>query len=531
MSSKWNEPNPNLKTTWQNPNDTAWKMSHEEMPPLVFDHDEVAPIFASSDDASSAEDEYDEDGEEGDFELPSPDNTRLAILQRLGERFAPVLIPILFSGVTFLLLLPVLLSNHAVDAIHIWSIVFVFIAIAVLQGLALSYAGSDNMYWSMSIVGGFFLCLVAGCFALFGLGAAGILFAILLVVSLLGTYKCLHPVDEGSVDIVYIAGRYKRTLYSGPNFLLPWEQIRERVSIREVIWTCPDQSVPVTLTKDVWLKATISYEMLADDAYLSVQGAVNWEEALHEILNVELRAVAAHITPEDFVIWPPEPFSQGASMNANIANRGDVIPLSRLNTMLFDLMSDKVAPWGVQMNWVQIALFPQVTERRSVSPVSIPSPQAQATPQKIGGGNAAPAGQNPPPVQQSQPASVVPPLSTQPPPFQKEDALIKAYQQIKEEKIKSPETIRSIAAQFLAIANDPEQSKLVGFDATRAAQTLYERAALYERSSMTERPAMYGRQEIYEEDVVEADYTDDDIPPFPGHPYREPNDDNMTAGG
>src|SRR5207244_3468247 len=62
----------------------------------------------------------------------------------------------------------------------------------------------------------------------------------------------------------------------------------------------------------------------------------------------------------------------------------------------------------------------------------------------------------------------------------KEEVLIKAYEKIKSGKIKSPETIRKIASDFLVIANDPEASKKASFDAARAAQTLLDRAQLYE---------------------------------------------------
>ncbi|MFL5629182.1 MAG: hypothetical protein ACJ788_26680, partial [Ktedonobacteraceae bacterium] len=95
-----------------------------------------------------------------------------------------------------------------------------------------------------------------------------------------------------------------------------------------------------------------------------------------------------------------------------------------------------------------------------------------------------------------------------------EEALITAYKQIQNEKIKSPATIRDVAARFLAIANDPEASKNVSFDAARAAQALYDRADFYEKqASMNET------------------FEDDDSPTQADWSYRRSAEDNYTAGG
>jgi hypothetical protein len=92
--------------------------------------------------------------------------------------------------------------------------------------------------------------------------------------------------------------------------------------------------------------------------------------------------------------------------------------------------------------------------------------------------------------------------------------LITAYRQIQSEKIKSPATIREVASRFLAIANDPEASKHVSFDAARAAQALYTRADFFEKQASL--------NEIYE---------DDNTPTQVDWPYPRSEDGNYTSGG
>ena len=97
----------------------------------------------------------------------------------------------------------------------------------------------------------------------------------------------------------------------------------------------------------------------------------------------------------------------------------------------------------------------------------------------------------------------------------KEEALKKAYEQVRAGKITSPDTIRSIAARFQAIANDPEANKNASFDAAAAAEVLYKRAQLHEDRA-----------------IMAAGYPEDDTPTqVDWSSPRRPNDDNYTAGG
>ena len=61
-----------------------------------------------------------------------------------------------------------------------------------------------------------------------------------------------------------------------------------------------------------------------------------------------------------------------------------------------------------------------------------------------------------------------------------EAILIKAYQEVQNDKITDPEAIRSIAATFEAVAQDSQASQSVSFDAKQAAKILHKRAREYE---------------------------------------------------
>jgi hypothetical protein len=149
-----------------------------------------------------------------------------------------------------------------------------------------------------------------------------------------------------------------------------------------------------------------------------------------------------------------------------------------------------------------------------------PPVQGHAQPSRSNAGKA-----TVPPVVGNQAPPVIKPAAEPPPPTAprakppNEEVLKNAYKQIQNGSITSPEVIRSIAAGFQAIADDPEASKNATFDATRAAQTLYERANLYEAQA-TAAPPVSARQA-----------SGNDPPTQSGWAYRTPSDDNMLAGG
>src|SRR5207249_5149043 len=207
---------------------------------------------------------------------------------------SPIVIPVVFGGMSFLFMLSRFRAHFSyLHPSLLWPIALILIALAVLQGMVLYYAGANNVFWTLGVLIGFFLFLLVGCFVIFGPLSTGILLAVLIILGIIAGRLCMRPVPEGTVDIVYAFGKYTRTLYSGLNFVLPWEWIDTRLHTRERQWTCPEQTVQLSRTEDIHLKAAISYQLMPEDAYLAVTQVDNWEENLHDLFVATLQNVSS----------------------------------------------------------------------------------------------------------------------------------------------------------------------------------------------------------------------------------------------
>src|SRR5437667_1774295 len=239
MSPESEDPN----STWQTPS-LHWQGTDEDMLPLSNEQDEAEDVNA---DQLS----YPSDNNGGTDQLPD-DSSRFDTLKKIGQQISPIVTPLLFGGITFLFLLPLMRSGQFyLHTDRLWPVGLVIIAVMILQGMMLYYAGTNNVYWTLGIVGGFFLFLLVGCFAVFGPLPTAILFVVLLIVSAVAARLYMRPIPEGSVGIVYSFGKYSRTLFPGLNFLLPWEWVDSHLHTRERQWTCPEQTVQVSRDEDV----------------------------------------------------------------------------------------------------------------------------------------------------------------------------------------------------------------------------------------------------------------------------------------
>lgn len=528
MSREWKEPN----AARPNPDGLNWdELPQEEVPP--YEEDEVGAI--SNPPAMPSEDFAMDESLEPE---PEPFLTRSEAIRNFGQQISPILVPLLFGGLTFLFILPLARTGHFyLQADRLWPVALILVALAVLQGMLLYYAGSNNVYWSLGIVGGFCLFLLVGCFAVFGPLPAIILFIVLAIATAVAGRLYMRPIPEGSVAMVYSFGKYSRTLFPGLNFLLPWEWIDSHLHTRERQWTCPEQTVQVSRDEDVHIKATISYQLMPEDAYLAVTQVENWEESLRDMFKACLQNVCNELTPDDFIAWPYRSrSSQSSSLILNNPAAEEEAHWEQINTLLFQRMRDRVALWGVVINWVairDITLTPRSAMPYDTNPVLMtngsptsmgmgtasaptPPPQAQIPTQRIVAGAPGRLETPPParPAPSAAPVTMKPPEAT-PVKSTKEEALKSAYEQVRSGKITSPDTIRKIAARFQAIAKDPEANKNASFDAAAAAEVLYKRAQLHE-----------------EQAVMAASYSEDDTPTqVDWSTYRRPKDDNYTAGG
>ncbi len=418
---------------------------------------------------------------ETDVQEESAGDTRSSSMGKLGQfirRFSPVLIPLPFAILIFLFTLPFALRGLAY--LPPLPLAVLLIALVVMQGTLLYYAGSNDTYWTLFVIIGYALFLVVGTLAIFGLGASLVLLFIFLIVGTFLARRSIRQVPEGYVDIVLISGKYARTLYPGPNLKMPWEKFSSRVNTKEISWTCPQQVVKISRDQEVNLVATISYQLLPEDAHIAALNVDNWEEALQKLFVSTMQSLINELTPADLVNWPQGTYA-GTSLDINSIDAATITRWDRINNTLTSRIQDKVAAWGVQVNYVRIHDITLIPLAPSISPIV--GATARQVPVDVG----TTRGGYPPAAQPQQAQIVLKAVESQPGamPAQPHPApasaayietLKESYEAVRAGHLRDPHTIRDIASRFEALANDPS----VTFDPVRAAQNLYNRALTYE---------------------------------------------------
>lgn len=402
-------------------------------------------------------------------------------LNSIIRQFSPLLVPLPFAILVFLFTLPATLQgppDHPAPAV----MGLLLLALAILQGTLLYFAGSNDTLWVLCTVSGYVLFVTLGVGATFGWMLALILLIVLVALGIVPIRRGIHPIQEGYVDIVESFGKYAHTLYPGLNLLMPWEKVARRLHTQEITWTCDEQRVSISREQFVRLKATISYHLCPDDAHLAINLAQDWEQSLRLLFVGTLQSVVNTLTPADFVSWSQSLYlpTQGddSSFNPSVATRWDSI-----NEALGRRVQDQVAAWGVEITWVRIqdpTILPHVLDgqlaRRESNPppVSQPAPVAAVVPTPVTEKRSDTAAAAP---------TVAVPLASPPPPSKtpgnrapKIETLVDAYNAVRENAITDPATILEIAQRFEQLAGDPEASKMLDFDAARAANTLRQRA-------------------------------------------------------
>jgi len=400
----------------------------------------------------------------------------LSLVKQLGQYSTFFLIPLLFFLLFSLIVLPLVATRQTN---LVWPFLIIFLVITTAQGISSYYLGSTNGLWAVASVLSFCAFLVVSCFALAGLFPSLLmLLATVGLCLLLGRFY-VHPVPEGFVDITYAFGKYRRTLYPGLNILLPTEKARHRLNVGETQWICPSQRVQLSHTEDVMLRAAISYQLVPEDAYTAITQVNQWEESLRELLLASLQTIATTFMPEDFVAWPRGLLSQVQQSSANDGAHWD-----RVNAYLFQHLRDRVALWGVQVNWLRIrdvSLVPHGSVIMETGPITTTATPADRSPQNSAKSpTKSPAKTNNGPTPSAKPEDPTQPDMPSPVKIPKQEALIKAYSEVQNGNITDPETIRSIAQKFAYIASDPDKSKDFNFDADRAATNLFEQARKYD---------------------------------------------------
>ncbi|HLX58862.1 MAG TPA: SPFH domain-containing protein [Ktedonobacteraceae bacterium] len=506
----------NSRASWSDSNTVSWDADSDLMdiddpstPPLQDDQDDQQ---SSSTNTASDDDEW---------EKP-PLFGRDSLLQ-LARQLSPVLVPLPFAILVFLFTLPAGLKGQT----HIPAVplAILLLALVVVQGTFLYYAGSNDSLWTLYTVLGYALFLLVGVYALFGLEASLLLFIVLLVIGIIMGGRAVRQIPEGRVALVFSFGRYARTLFPGLNFILPWEKIEGRLlNTQETTWTSPPVRVNISRDQDVEIVATLTYQLTPEDAHIAALNMQDWQETLHQHFIGTIKSVVKEFSPADFVAWSHNVHTRAVGAQF-IAPNGEVDPTSvtrwdRLNAVLRRRSQDQMAMRGILINLVHIqdiTLIPHLT------PVGGPPPGLQARPVDMGAARGPAPAQQPRPVAMPAPAAPVAAKFSAPPPAMPTPAMpvpkpdmfetmIQMYNSVREGRITDPNTILSLASRFNVIASDPEASQKFDYDSERAASNLYERARVLK--------------------AAEAHHASDPgVPMEVERPSRHPSNDNLTAGG
>ena len=436
-------------------------------------------------DASVETDEHLSPDTESDLHWRKPALISKETLGTFARQLSFLLVPLPFAALVFLFTLPATLQGPPAHPAPL-VMGLLLAALAILQGTLLYFAGDNDTFWLLSTVGGYALFVTLGIGAAFGLSPAIFTLVALVLLGFIPMRRGIHPTREGNVDIVESFGKYTHTLYPGLNLLMPWETVSRRLNTQETTWTCAAQRISISREQFVRLTATISYQLLPEDAHLAALSARDWESSLRVLFVGTLQSVVNQLTPADFVSWSQSVYmhtsNDTSSFNPSAATRWD-----RINNALNRLTQDQVATWGIQVNWVRIqepTILPHTSGDRTVIMEGGPTQLIKADP---------PAAQTPPVEKHPEPTRPAPqavaPTSSPPQKGPADRALrletlVDAYNAVRQGVITDPATILEIAQRFEQLDSDPTASKMIDFDASRAASTLRQRAQRFqERAS------------------------------------------------
>lgn len=434
-------------------------------------------------------------------------------LRRLARQLSPVLVPLPFALLIFLFSLPTELKSQPQPHLPVVVLVIVLLALVVMQGTALYYAGSNDTQWTLYTILGYALFLLVGAFALFGPVGALLLFIILLLVGMLLGGRAMRQVPEGYVDLVFSFSAYQRTLFPGLNFILPWEKVQARLNTQETTWTSPAVRVSVSRDQDAEIVATLTYQLVPEDAHIALLNMQDWQETLHQHCIGTLKSIVQELSPADFVAWSHHVNDRAIDVDDAFPDIATMTRWDRLNVLLRSRLQDQMAMRGILIN---LAHVQDVTLQPRLAPASTPPPAWQSRGAET---ELMDIGATRSPGTTSHPASNAtppPPPETQAPkPVPKPEtfsAMIRLYDLVRHGEVTDPQAILDLAERFEAIANHPEISQQFDHDAGRAAYNL--RARLHAMQAPEKRRA-----------------SDPDDTTEIKRPARRTFNDNLAAGG
>ena len=401
------------------------------------------------------------------------------------DKYSYLLIPLPFAILIFFFTL--LISMHKQVYLPLLPFALFLLGLAGIQGALLYYVStlsnksSKENYWNLIVILGFAVFLVVGTLEVFGFGAGVFLLILLLIIGTVLARRSIHQVQEGSIDIVTMFGKYVRTLPPGLHLLMPWEKPGNSLSTKETPWKFSEQ-VKIAQGDEVKLTATIWYQLDSGNAHIADLNVVNWETSLQEMFVATLKNVFRELTRADIDSWyqgTQAQISQAQTVvDINTIDASTKTSLDRISDTIKTRVQQDLNSWGVKVHKVDIQ---DITKILNLTPRANPIRPVNPPPGPTIGGNPTETQpqQGPVPPDQQTTLPLQPPYDsgytlTSPP---IKEMLKEAFEAVRTGRVRDPQTIRDIAARFEAHTYDPS----VDFDPLGAADILYRRARLYEQ--------------------------------------------------
>lgn len=158
------------------------------------------------------------------------------------------------------------------------------------------------------------------------------LIVLIVAAALLGVLfvRTIRVVPQATAGIVERFGRYHRTLSAGYNVLVPFiDRLRPLVDLREQVISFPPQPVPTSDNLVVNVDTVVYYQVI--DAKAATYEVANFITAIEQLTVTRLRDVIG-----------------GMQVDRALESRTDI------NGQLRDAVAERAAPWGIQINNVEI---------------------------------------------------------------------------------------------------------------------------------------------------------------------------------
>ena len=444
---------------------------------------------------------------------PAGDNSNATLWQELS----PILAPIPFAIVIFLFSL--LANARGIYYITPLPLGMILLALVVIQGTCLYYAGNRQTLWMLSLIGGYVLFVLVGAYVFFGLGGSLFALVLLIILGLLFGRRFTRQVPVGYADVVVTPSGRSHTLTPGFNLIYPWEKTLVRLPTKEIRWrTAPPVHVTISRDQEADIVADITYQLAEDVADIAVLHMASWEEDLHQYFLADLKSIINDIPSNEILSWADHLHDHSA-VSDDPANPVVETRWDRLNKQLLWHLQSEMAQRGIQVNMVHVQDItvlshrsfansptrpmmdtvpyrgqqqqqprqPQPQPQYSVPPSPPPHLQPHQPQQPPTETFKAPA---PPPVQAQQAPQeqatqsprIVLPASTVNAPAPLRPGVIQgmldSYKAVNDQLINDPNFIMELAARFKAVADNPEANAQFPVDAEKAAYNLLRRANL-----------------------------------------------------